>query len=375
MDLQDLHQILTEFRKDSGGIRVSLHLPTQRTGSSRIGDRVTLDMMIEQTEAALNQDYSEDLAGPLCQGLRELASEVDFNHNGSGLGLFVSRTHRQLLKFPIDVQQRLLISDHYDIRSLLQWATLAQPYVLLQLSEKWLRLYLGSLDHLEELHEDAFPRQYRESYEYANPVRASSYTGSAAVQSLEGDKTRLEHIRMEQFFRAADQVLQPILERDLPLLVAGDSRQISWFREHSTSAHRIIGSFHGNFEHSTLQHLGGIAWRILHEYQKMQQLQRVREFIEKAGSPQAIMGYAEIWKALSEGRGRLLLAETDQHLRGYIGQEADRLFLEPPSFPFQVLPDLLNELLWKTLDQDAQISLLDPGMLLPYKGTVLLTRY
>ena len=359
-------------KKDS--ICISVIVPVHSLSPDRRVDPITVRKAIEEAADSLRFRYSLKESEPLIQAMEELYKQIDFDHNGSGIGLFVSPGLRRLVKFHNKVKRTVVVSGSFEIRDWLYENYESTPYILLALDGNHARLYKGIRDRLEEISDQNFPRQYEDDYEYNKPSRGSSYVGNAFVKDFEKDKTELAERHLQNFLRKVDDSLDDYDIAGNYIIVAGTGSELDLFR-HSTKQKHVAGWIRGNYFAEGLSVLGEKAWEVMKGELDQRKKDLVSDCLDRIGEGKAVTGLENIWEAALEGRGNLLLVEKDYSRPGFIVKEnGEKLHLHPPTAPHRVVTDAVNEIMQTVYEKKGEVLLVENGSLDTWK-IALLTRY
>lgn len=372
---QLFNQELFTMQKEKGNICVSIIVPTHRLSPERRVDKLEVERAIAHAKQLLQHDYDMAITAPLLQAIDELYETIDFNHNADGVGLYVSSKTRWIVHFPFPVKEKVVVGDNFELRDPLYKMNYADPYFVLLLTEKAIRLFEGSWVELKEIADGNFPQQYEESYSYEAPVRSAPHTGHPQVKSIEKDKSKLEEIRINSFFRAADELLDGYLVNDTPLIILGAKKELPWFENISSHKINIIDTISGNYNHADLKELAKIAWPVMHQHLQHIREQLILEFEEKIGEHLGISGISEVWQAALEGRAFKLLVEKDFCQPGFLKKDSTHLYLHPPLSEHRIIADAVDDIIELVAEKNGHIFFTDNDLLKDYQRIALITRY
>ncbi len=369
-------ELVMLMQKERGKICISIIVPSHKLSPERRVDRKQVERAVLQAKEELLHSYMKEEIKPLQRSLDELFSQIDFNHNTPGIGLFVSPVVRQLVHFFFPVKEKVVIGPSFEIRDILYQTNYAVRYFTLMLSEKEARLFGGRLNSLLEITDHNFPKKYVDDYIYAHPARDSSYDGNAFVRAFEKDKSQLEEIRYQHFAGEVGDVLKDYLMNDTPLILAGAKKDLSYFKTATHNRLYVIGEIPGNYFYSGVTELGELSWEVLKPFLDQARQKLVREFEEKIGQGLGVTGMTEIWRAAEEGRGLDLLVEKDFSQPGFIANSnPGHLYLSPPKESHRILADAVDDLIECVLEKNGRVTFLENDSFTDYKGIALITRY
>ncbi len=251
-----LGEELVNLQHERGNICVSMIVPTHRLASERRVDKYEVEKAITHVSQLLNYKYSGEEGGALLEDLKELAATIDYNHNMEGIGIFVSEGVKSFIKFPFPVTEKVTVGDNFEIRDVLYKTKLSRPYYCLVLTEKKVRLFEGAMEQLTEIKGKHFPHDYFDDYIYNTPSRGSSNIGNPQMRSFEHDKSAMEAIRFKDFYRDVDAYLGDYLVQNMPLIVTGTDKDISWFESVTQFKQHIVGKVSGSYDDASITEIG-----------------------------------------------------------------------------------------------------------------------
>ncbi|HEX6335018.1 MAG TPA: hypothetical protein VFZ78_12375 [Flavisolibacter sp.] len=368
-----LQEKLSLLQQETGKICITIILPASRQ-DSRI-NRLHTEKIVHQMTSALGTEYGRD-ADILTASLNRLFNQLDFERLEEGFGFYVSEKVEFMLHFPFPVIEKVMADRMFDLRDLLYLRQLAHPYFALHVSEKTAHLYAASLRDLEESNDAHFPFEYEDDHEYSPPSRGSSYYGNAFQKSFEQDTSEMQKIRFSTFMKQVDKKLGHYLTGPEKLVVVGARRNTAAFLNRSEHSEKLIGVVSGNYEMAGVYQLSLLVWPVMYAWLIEQMKDAIGDYTEKIGEGLAVEGLVNVWDAVAEGRGEMLLVEKDYRTPGFVIRNFnDHLYLQPPSRSYNILPDAVNALIAMTLDKNGSVKFVNNGMLNDHQHIALVTRY
>ncbi|MBK9737572.1 MAG: hypothetical protein IPO92_22490 [Saprospiraceae bacterium] len=354
-----LGEDLVTLQQQRGNICISVVLPTHRLFPERKVDKHEMEKAVESVGQLLGYKYSSKDTRPLLNTLKEMAKSVDYDHNLDGIGFYISDQVNKMVKFPFHVQEKIIVANDFEIRDLLYKTNLSQPYYVLMLSEKNVRLFEGCLDQLNEIRGKHFPYEFYDDYEYNTPSRGSSNIGNPQMRSFEHDKSTMEAIRFKDFFRNADEYLGDYMLQNTLLVISGTDKDISWFESVTDFNKHVVGKLSGSYDNTNLSEFGKKCWLIFEAYLNTKVDDLIIDFREKIGKGLATSGIQEIWTAVLEGRGLSLIVEKDYKVPGFtIPENKHFVTLRPPKEKHNTMADAVDQIIENVLEKVVMSSLL-----------------
>jgi hypothetical protein len=237
----------------------------------------------------------------LTEKLNHLVKTIDYIHPKDGVGLYVSPRSSQLIHFPFPVSLKVKAGNTFDSRDLLYFIHSVITYHILSLSRNTIRLFKAKGEELIEVKTADFPLHYEETYDYSKTIRGTSF-GDNSLKGFERDKSNLQNIRFKDFLRKADQLLGKYQNSILPLVVSGDTKEISAFLNVTHYRKNIIGPVDGNYNFEPDFHLGSLAWKEVQNYFRNQNDVLLASLRELVGKEMIATGIEDILRAAKEGK-------------------------------------------------------------------------
>jgi len=361
--------------QDQNGPCLTIILPTHREGNEKKPDFTLIKKYTEKARRLVVENFGKNIGGPILEKLADIVDNLDFDHSQEGIGLFISQSTQQVIRFPFPVESKIMVGESFEIRDVLYKSGLGLPYYVLVLTEKGARLFGGHVAELLEIKDQHFPENYHDDYIYEKSFQSASNAGATHVKSMEKDKSILEEIRLKNFFHHIDQRLQSYILPSIPLFVFGTVEILGWFKEVSKHKTNIKGTVNGSYGTASISQIAPLAWTQMHSFLQDSHHGYLKEFEESIGQGKGTSGLQTIWNAVREGRGRKLLVEKDYRCPGFVAHDSDALFLHQPNVPHRNLPDVVDDIIEKMIEKNGEVILVDNGQLEDYDHMVLITRY
>jgi peptide subunit release factor 1 (eRF1) len=351
----DIGSAIKEMRKEKGNTCISIIVPTHRSGQDRQADSKEVQRAILTAKESVANKSDKDIFE-----IDGLLDQIDFTRNKDGIGIFISRHIKKLIKFPFPVTRKIIVNKRFHLQDLLYLESYSDAYYLFDISKKEIRLFRGVMDHLEEIKDENFPKEIIDDYEYNRPSQSSSNAGYAHSKGFEKDKSEIQHIRLKKILSEIDRCLSKYLVRkEVPLLLCGPQREISLFKSVTNHLDNIAGSIPDNQQRTGMHDMEVSAWSEIKSFIDQQKLKLVDEFKEKIGAGLAVYGLENVWKAANEGKGFKLLVEE-----GYSGTV------------FNIQGEVsVNEIMDTILEKNGKIIIVGEDDLKDHKRIALINRY
>lgn len=142
-----------DLAADRGGLRVSMFLPTRRTGPSTLPARVRFWNLVRRAEHVLRTDglSTTDISAVMC-GAWELVEDMWlWERPANGIALFASAGTTRTYWVPTTLPEMATVGDRFVITPLLPTLNAGDRFLVLQLGQAETRLFAGTRSGFDEL--------------------------------------------------------------------------------------------------------------------------------------------------------------------------------------------------------------------------------
>jgi hypothetical protein len=248
---------------------------------------------------------------------------------------------------------------------------------VLLLDEKQACLYTGEFNIIHKVQDANFPLIYTEDFEYEKASRTNSYSGRATISSFEKDKSAVQKSRYLSFLKSVDDLLDIYISKnDSQVIICGVKSVTASFLNHSKHDDKIIGVQHGNYSHLNEFELGLLVSPLLLATQEEKMLEEISDLEEKKGEGLAEEGISDVWAAITDGRGYILLVERDYDVKVYYDKSYPlEIQMTPSKQSPGILENAVDKVIEMHLNKKGKVLILNNGMLAGHKQIALITRY
>jgi hypothetical protein len=363
------------LQTNENDICISIIIPSHNNwaaGSKSTNLAHSIQKAIEQLNLS-HPEAKDELEGKL----QNLSNNLRLEKFPLGLGLFVSNKVALSVQFPFIVEEKVSISNHFELKDLLYMVNHSNTYYVLLLDEKQACLYSGQFNVLHKIQDSNFPIVYTDDYEYEKPSRMNSYSGRSNISSFEKDKSTLQKSRHLSFLKSVDELLDVYISKnDSQVIICGVKTLTASFLNHSKHDNKIIGVLHGNYSHLNEIELGQLVSPLLQAEQEEKMLDEISDLEEKKGEGLVEEGIFDVWTAITEGRGYILLVEKDYDVTVYYDKSYPmEILITPPKHSPGILENAVDRLIEMHLNKKGKVLFLNNDMLADHKQIALITRY
>ena len=371
--LEDLN-VLEELKNNLATPCVSVIIPSHKVSPDRAIDGLEVKKMLKKAKKLVNDMYGlENGSEEILNKLDDLAGNIDYLHNDMGLGFFVSPTISHMVKFPFTVTEKVIVGKNFEIRDMIYLAETMINYYVLSINEKEIKLFEGNGTNLKLLNDQDFPMHFFDDYEYARASLGSSYGYS--LKSTEKDKSIVKEQRLTAYYKVADQKISKYLINNTPLILAGSSKDLGYFKKASINYKYVVGKINGNYINENNQKLGQFSFEKIKEFLNLEADKLLIRLDDALGKKLAVYGIVNVWKASQEGKGLILLVEKDYEIPGFITDDASEIFLHPPKKPHEIIKDAVDDVMETVIGKNGKVVIVENGKLVKFEGIALILRY
>jgi len=369
-----LGEELADLMQHSGQKGLTLLCPLHPANPDRSTDRLTLKHLAQEAAVLIKQHWPDKEAKSMNQQLERMLDQLDLVHTEQAIAIYLNPTYHRIEKFHFAVPPVVQVDARLPIRELLWRVQLSSVCYVLSLSEHSLELFEVREGEWREVRDHFFPHRVRDDFEYARPVRSSSYAGHAHVKMFERDKLEMQHLRLQEAYNQADDPLTPYLLNNVPLIIAGADRDLAIFRQSSRHADQVIGQVSGNYQVGHRELFQDKVNHLIHDHAREAMENAVSDFLEKWGTGMAKCGLADCWNAVEAGQG--LVLQVERGYRAPMYRSAQGQFSTTDESNGSIyMPDALDELMERTLRKGGKVLLVDNNLLATAQRVALVLRY
>jgi len=365
MAVRDLSQ---EEKKLIGAVKylpaVSIILSFEPVMSSRSELEHKLKLAIQKVESELMKDYTMEKALPVILKLKNLVHNVNFNTHKKSVAIFASPLIEKILYLDLPVEEKLIIDESFEIRDLIYSKKELHKYLLLVLSGKSQKIYLGNTTQFIRI-VSSVPDNIS-AYENDIPEKVSNFS----------DPSYRKEVMLDKFLHHIDIGLDILLKAyPLPLFVMGTERTIGHFKKISKNKQYVIDFIHGNFEEATEAELKETIQPYINDWKRVKQQGLLQELNAAMGIKKLTVGIKEVWKAAYQKKGRLLVVEKNYMVPAQQGAEPEIIYQQDFSNNSFYIKDAVDDIIEKVLENGGDVEFVDANLLTDYQHIALILYY
>ncbi len=332
--------------------------PTTYNEKLRISVKTEIKKALDLLE---ENKFDKDVIAEFENILTDIEEDIQYENYFNGLGLFVSQKVREIVYFPFDVNPKTIVDDSFEIRDLLMTVNRTFQYDVIILSKKKTRFLNGFGFDLREIsHPDI-------------PDGAIDYLESKKYKTFDPGKT--ESIAMTQYVKDLDHFLRIYSERSTSLIVMGDVKLVSYFKNNTKNPGKIKAIIEGSYDDFRISEIQKLIKEKLQEIISRWEdeiLKRVQKDIDTLNY---VSGLQEVWTAAAMKEARILLTEREFKVEGW--STNNNLFIrfdKPEDEESDYHQDVVDDIVEMVLLQGGESYFLSPGKLEKFDKILLTLR-
>lgn len=334
MNLIDRRTIAELAAASGSGPRVSIYLPTHRTGREIRQGPIRLKNLLSEAQGRMqDQGISAQEASRRLEPAASLINATGFwERQQDGLALLIGPEGRHEFRCPRRFDDFCYVHDHFHLKPLLPLLRNESTFHLLSLSLNDARLYEVTASDLMELDRGAIPAslvdalgdeldeptlQHHAASSPGRPGHDSIYHGQGAGE----DDQEQDVLRFLHRIRAGLDKQSP--ESGTPLVLVGVKELLASFRRIYSGPYLIAGCLEGNPLSFTTDQLREESWSVARPILEREADAATARFSELKGTDRTLTRLGEIGPALAAGRVESLLVAVDRNIWGVMSEGGD----------------------------------------------------
>ncbi len=339
---------------------VSLYMPISRKGAEASGNQTRFKNLLRLAQGRLHErGLREDKARAYLRPAWEFLAEHDWReHSAEGLAVFLREGELRDYHLPLAFGETAKVEHRFHLRPLWPLFTLDGRFYILALSQKQVRLLLGTRQSVAEIPLDGVPQSLAEIQQlYGVQEQVQTHSGARLGKRQEsgifhgghGVGSDLKEDQLRELFHLVDQGVREALrdEQVAPLVLAGVESVLAHYRHTNTYGHLVEDSVPGNPETLSNEAVHSRAWEVVEPIFRASQRGALAQWDLAASRQQTCHHLDEVLPAAAGGRVASLFVPLNSEVWGTY--DADTAQVELHEDPLPGDADLLDLLVVQTI--------------------------
>jgi hypothetical protein len=344
---------------------ISIIMPFEPKMSAKAELAHHLKFAVDKVDREIRGNYPTELAGLVMQKLKNIVKNINYNTFKKSIAIYVSPVFEKVLYLDIPMEEKIMVDGSFEIRDILYAKKELHNYLVLVLSSKWSRVFLGNCSKFVKVKSDV--PDHIAAFQNDFPEKVANFS----------DPAYRKEVMMEKFLRHIDDGLKLLLHAySLPVFVMGTKRIMGHFKTITKNEKNIIGYIHGNFEEATEAELGKAIAPYVNDWKKVK-MEDLRHQMERAADAGKLAtGIQQVWKVAAQNRGRLLVVEKNYMYAAEQGENSE-IIIKPsePYNKFSYIKDAVDDVIEKVLEQGGDVEFVEEGDLRDLDHIALIQYY
>lgn len=261
-----------ELIDHTGELSVTITLPTHKKGEESKQDPIRLKNLITEAKSAIKQKnnnpgYADTL---LKQAIELLNKPMFWAHVDLGLVIYISENKFDVFKLPYEVNEQVVVDDHFLITPLLPLTSMDGTFSVLALSRQNVRLLRCTREHYHDITPKNMPTSVDDYLEIDPEKQLQFHSGTKGQKAMFFGHNANEEDKMivvEQFFREIEREITDVLkELEDPLIIVGLVDNIGLYKKANSYNRLTDSTVKHNPDELTDKALKNKGWEIVQSY-------------------------------------------------------------------------------------------------------------
>jgi hypothetical protein len=319
----------------------------------------SLATAVDKVEMELMENYPGEMSYLVMQKLRTIIRNLNFTTHKKSIAIYVSPVFEKVLYLDILVEKKIIVDESFEIRNLVYSKKQVHKYLILQLSSKESRMYLGNFYTFIKIVSNT-------------PESVSAFEAPARVADFT-DITERKEIMLHRFLQQIDNALEIILNAyPLPLFVLAAEKTLAGFKTITKHKSSVIEYIKGDYEEATVRDLKEILEPYITDWKNVLQKNILNRLKEAADKKKLTVGMRDVWREAMSHKGRLLVLEKDFMYAAPYEDSGDMIDKAiSPYSKFSYIKDAVGDIMEKVLEHGGDVEFVDKNVLKNYNHIAL----
>lgn len=319
----------------------------------------------DQIKKEVNENYPPEKATPVLNKLMKVIDGLNYNTHKKSVAIFISPVFEKVIYLDMLVEEKVVIDESFEIRDLILNKKETQQYLLVVLTGKCTKIFVGHNGDLKRVTEN-----FEDNIEnYINDI-------SEKIANF-SDENKRKEILFDKLLKHTDNGLALLMQAyQGPVFVMGTVKTIGHFKSLSKNLTRIVDYIPGSFDEKTDHELHNIMLPYLKNWKQVQQKSVIKLLDEAMSKKKLVFGMGDVWKAASLKQGRLLVVEKGFSFKAEHTDENNAIrALDNGVHDVFYIKDAVDDVIEKVLMCGGSVEFVEDGLLLDYQKIALVEYY
>jgi hypothetical protein len=310
-----------------------------------------------RVEGQLLEKYHGDTAMLMIEKLRTIIAGLNYNTHKKSVAIYLSPVLEKVIYMDIAVEEKIIVDGAFDIRDLVQHKKQEHSFLVMLVTNKESRIYLGKDDRLIRI-------------VTTTPKPLFPYNKKEQTDGLDS----LKQSALAHFLQHADNTLEIILKAyPLPLFICGDEELLEQFKAISKGGHAVVNYIYSDVADATVHEIQKKMAMYTADWASVQQQYLACRLQKAARDKRLVTGIKDVWQKAVHHKGSLLLVEKNYQYPEKQNTGDEILYnIMDPYHPFSYIKNIVGDIIEKVLENGGDIEYAENNLLAEYGHIVLM---
>jgi hypothetical protein len=341
---------------------VTVSMNTHRTSPDNLEDVILLKNLLKEAHERVINEFGKRPVADLLEKIDNVEKEIDANYNLDSLHIFLSNSTKEIVRssWPT-LHNAVHVSESFAVKPLIKDFNRTEDYLILVLSQSGVPLFHAINDRItNEIKNDDFPFA-------KNPHVLTDHEKLS-------DSKKVDNL-VREFFNTIDKAMVKVYHKtDMKCVVICTEDNYSRFMQVADIPSIYLGYASINYNNTAHHTIAADAWKIVNAVQEQHRTEATKEMQEAVGQGKVITELSEIFRAVREGRGDLLITHDDYHQSVVMTGEYTFDLVNDVTIP-GAIDDISSEIAWEVISKKGRAIFTRQEEIKSLGGIALKVRY
>ena len=366
---------LKSLRETKADPAVSVFVKTHRNHPANETDPIALKNQLKVVEERLTQEYDKQTATVILDNIHNKTNDLNHNYNLDTLAIFASTDDVQIIRMPLDTQERVVIANSFATRDLVRDMASAVHYYAVVLTQHKARLIEAANDRVvAEFEKDSDKQNNMENIPFPIDNNNPYMTGDGSSDRSANNESSY----LKEYFNQVDKSVQELWgEHKMPLVIIGDTKNIGYYKEVCDRPENIIATVSNvtQLEEGSAQHIIDGVQTAIEDYRTSLHQDALGEIDKARGADMLRTDLQEIYRGAYQGIGERLYVRRGYMQPAMIDEEAQTLKVADDASAKGVTDDAVGDIIEHVMHNGGDVVFMPADIMDADQPIALVTRY
>lgn len=366
---------LKSLRETTAKPAVSIFVKTHRKHPENEKDPIALKNQLKVAEERIENEYDKKTATTILEKIHAATADLDHNYNLDTLAIFASTDDVQVLRLPLDAKERVIIDERFATRDLIRDMASAVHYYVVVLGRDQARLIEAANDRVvKEFTPEDDAQKNMENIPFPIENNSLYKTGDGGSDRSANN----ENSYLKEYFNRVDKSVQELWgEHKMPLVIVGDNRNISYYKEVCDRPENIIGAVSNvtDLEDGSAKHIVDGVQEAVEAYRTSLHEAALGEIDKARGAEMLRTDLQEIYRSAFQGAGETLYLRKGYMQPAKIDEKAQTLTPAEDPAAEGVTDDAIGAIIEHVIHNGGKVVFMPQDIMGDDLPVALVTRY